>query len=490
MWNIAGIFVCLASILYGVGGINFLNGKYRNVNIVIQNTVAENEVLIERIKQIFTNASQLLFEATRYQVSFGQINIIIPNTWSSKPEYQEIPALSELDSYITVDDGKVKMPHTKRKRKKCGSSGRYIFLPESFLLEEGKTKYGHHANVVVHEWGHLRWGLWDEYGIKKNGRFYLKDGEWKPVGCSAQITGKVGRGSQCTRGISKCDISNTETVINETCKFCPDESQPISNMSSIMAFNWLDAVVTFCDRENDTSVPVHQRHNSNGKSKQNLKCKGRSSWEVMRDHEDFRSETMLLTTKLGDPAGSEIIVISDGQDGYASILDSAIQDAVDTSVTIHRQLQAFSERFDVTSPDGTVYTKQTSDDNVVLDIPGTAIAGQYNVSIESSTSSLELYVTSLPTDAEAVRVSSWISPVDFDFSSGELPVVEADVMKGRAAVLNAIVTALVETSATNDCTISLLDDGADPDDTSDDGVYAGVIPAFCIDRNGRVSAKV
>jgi hypothetical protein len=30
----------------------------------------------------------------------------------------------------------------------------------------------------------------------------------------------------------------------------------------------------------------------------------------------------------------------------------------------------------------------------------------------------------------------------------------------------------------------------DPDDTSDDGVYAGVIPAFCIGQNGRVSAKV
>jgi hypothetical protein len=54
--------------------------------------------------------------------------------------------------------------------------------------------------------------------------------------------GQVGRGSQCTRGISKCDISKTEILINEACKFCPDESQPLSNMSSIMAFNWLDAV--------------------------------------------------------------------------------------------------------------------------------------------------------------------------------------------------------------------------------------------------------
>jgi hypothetical protein len=54
MWNIAGIVVCLVSSLYGVGGINLPDGKYRNVNIVIQNTVAENEVLIERIKVIIS----------------------------------------------------------------------------------------------------------------------------------------------------------------------------------------------------------------------------------------------------------------------------------------------------------------------------------------------------------------------------------------------------------------------------------------------------
>ena len=38
------------------------------------------------------------------------------------------------------------------------------------------------GNVVVHEWGHLRWGLWEEYGRKKKGRFYMEGGEWKQVG--------------------------------------------------------------------------------------------------------------------------------------------------------------------------------------------------------------------------------------------------------------------------------------------------------------------
>ncbi|XP_060582245.1 calcium-activated chloride channel regulator 1-like [Ruditapes philippinarum] len=292
MWNIKGI-VSLTFIMNGVYGINLFNGKYQNVNIVIQNTVAENENLIERIKQIFTSASRQLFEASRHQVYFGQINIIIPNTWRLKPEYIEIPALSELDTYITVDNGSIKTPHTKRKRKKCGSPGRFIYLPASFLIEEGKTQFGYHENVVVREWGHLRWGLWDEYGNKKNRQFYLEDGQWKPVRCSTSITGKVGTGPECDQATSKCNIYNTRKVIDETCRFCPDESQPVSNMSSIMAFNWLDAVTTFCDNENDIKIPVHQRHNSKGWSKQNVNCNSRSSWEVMREHDDFKTATTL-----------------------------------------------------------------------------------------------------------------------------------------------------------------------------------------------------
>jgi hypothetical protein len=51
-------------------------------------------------------------------------------------------------------------------------------------------------------------------------------------------------------------------------------------------------------------------------------------------------------------------------------IDSSIGNS--TSVSILQGSSA-ALRVDVTSPDGTVYTKQTSDDNVVLDIPGTAI---------------------------------------------------------------------------------------------------------------------
>ncbi|XP_053404614.1 calcium-activated chloride channel regulator 1-like [Mercenaria mercenaria] len=676
--------VCLVSIVVSVFSISVNNGGYEDINIVIQNTVAENETLLERIQEVFTKSSQLLFEATRHHVFFRQVNIILPKTWSWKPEYTGIPARSELESYITVEEGKVKSPHTKRKRKKCGYPGRYIYLHTDFLFTKGNTKWGPHDNVIVHEWAHLRWGLFDEYGTKRRGRFYLDNGVWNPARCSKNVSGNVGKGRDCTRATSKCSTTDTSQLINENCKFCPNELQAESNLSSIMAFNWVDGVSTFCDKESDETVPIHQRHNRKAPNKHNSKCKGRSAWEVMREHDDFKKVSLpaytnttptfnvlrettghrvfvldvsgsmsrnsritklyqageyviqtkipddswlgivwfnstssimknmtqvtsqqvrdelvsslpqyasggtcigcgiesaleILTAKFGDPAGSEIIMLSDGGNNVGD-LDASVQKAIEASVTIHsisvsqeadtRMISmatatggihisyletgttsfasAFMEilssgvtsyatastsllsekmdyltsntvsfsfdidssvginttvsilqgtstniRIEVESPDGTVYTEQTTGDNIILDFPGTAVTGKYNATVTTQTSpSFEYYVTSLPTGSEVVRISSWVSPINLDFLTGELPVVEADVMKGRAAVLNAIVAAVVETGGSASCEIALLDDGADPDDTVDDGAYAGVIPRVCLDRDGRISAKV
>ncbi|XP_045199675.2 calcium-activated chloride channel regulator 4-like [Mercenaria mercenaria] len=684
MSTMTGTACCLALIVAGAFSISVNNGRYEDVNIVIQDTVAENEILLERIQEVFTKTSQMVFQASKQHVYFGQINIILPKTWSWKPEYTGIPARSELESYITVDEGKVKTPQTKRKIKKCGSPGRYIYLHTDFLLTKGKTKWGYHENVLVHEWGHLRWGLFDEYSMRNKERFYLDKGVWNPVRCSESVKGKVGKGTRCNSAASKCDTKYTKRAMHKQCKFCPDEAQTKSSMSSIMAYNWMDAVSTFCDNEDDKTVPVHQRHNRKAPNKHNSKCGGRSAWEVMREHDDFKTvplsastnttpifkmlresddyrvfvldvsnsmqgtriatlyqaceyiiqtkipedswlgivwfsssaSTMMnitqitsqqvrdaliaavpqttvgatcigcgidealsiLSSKLGDPAGSEIMVISDGQNNRGD-LDASIENAKEANVIIHtisvsqdadermismatetggihisyletgtisfasvfiellssgvtsfatESTTLLSEKLDslssttvsfsfdidssvginttvsilqgsstdisieVQSPEGTVYTEQTTGgDILILDIPGTAVTGKYNATVTTQTSSsFEYYVTSLPKGSEVVRISSWVTPINLDFFTGELPVIEADVMKGRAAVLNAIVTAVVETGGNESCEVALLDNGADPDDTVDDGVYAGVIPRFCLYQNGRVSAKV
>ncbi|XP_053404611.1 calcium-activated chloride channel regulator 4-like [Mercenaria mercenaria] len=683
MSTMTGTACCLALIVAGAFSISVNNGRYEDINIVIQDTVAENEILLERIQEVFTKTSQMLFQASKQHVYFGQINIILPKTWSWKPEYTGVPARSELESYITVEEGKVKTPQTKRKIKKCGYPGRYIYLHTDFLFTKGKTKWGYHENVLVHEWGHFRWGLFDEYSMRKKERFYLDKGVWNPVRCSKSVKGKVGKGTRCNSEESKCDSKYTKQVMHKQCKFCPDEAQTKSSMSSIMAFNWMDAVSTFCDNEDDETVPAHQRHNRKAPNKHNLKCGGRSAWEVMREHDDFETVPLpastnttpifkilqetdgyrvfvldvstsmkgtriatlyqaceyiiqtkipddswlgivwfstsastkkhltkvtsqqvrdaliaavpknvvgntcigcginealsILSSKRGDLGGSEIIVISDGENNRGD-LDASIENAKEANVIIHTisvsqdadermismatatggihisyletgtisfasvfieilssgvtsfatesttllsekldslpsntvsfsfdidssvginttisilQGSSTNIRIDVQSPDGMVYTEDTTGDSLILDIPGTAVTGKYNATVTTQTSSsFEYHVTSLPTGSEVVRISSWVTPINLDFFTGDLPVIEADVMKGRAAVLNAIVTAVVETGGSEFCEVALLDDGADPDDTKDDGVYAGVIPRFCLYQNGRVSAKV
>ena len=89
----------------------------------------------------------MLFESTRHHVYFGQINIILPRSWTKKPEFKEVVARSELENYITIETGKTKCPHTVRKVKKCGHPGHYIYLHRDFVLEKERTKWGRHGNT-------------------------------------------------------------------------------------------------------------------------------------------------------------------------------------------------------------------------------------------------------------------------------------------------------------------------------------------------------
>jgi hypothetical protein len=52
--------------------------------------------------------------------------------------------------------------------------GKFVILYPLLLMSGAE-------NVLVHEWGHLRWGLFDEYPLEKNKRFYLEDGVWHPT---------------------------------------------------------------------------------------------------------------------------------------------------------------------------------------------------------------------------------------------------------------------------------------------------------------------
>jgi hypothetical protein len=48
-------------------------------------------------------------------------------------------------------------------------------------------------------------------------------------------------GQQCSASTS-CTVTDTTEVMNKDCQFCPHETQSQSNLSSIMAYNWVDGV--------------------------------------------------------------------------------------------------------------------------------------------------------------------------------------------------------------------------------------------------------
>jgi len=48
------------------------------------------------------------------------------------------------------------------------------------------------GRTIVHEWGHYRWGLWDEYPVDKYPKVYEDDsGNMKGVQCGKYMKGKV-----------------------------------------------------------------------------------------------------------------------------------------------------------------------------------------------------------------------------------------------------------------------------------------------------------
>ena len=54
-------------------------------------------------------------------------------------------------------------------------------------------------------------------------------------------------------------------------------------------------VTEFCDKD-DPNTPEYMRHNDKAINEQNKYCDGKSAWEIMREHDDFKDGESLQTT--------------------------------------------------------------------------------------------------------------------------------------------------------------------------------------------------
>lgn len=92
---------------------------------------------------------------------------------------------------------------------------------------------------MVHEWGHLRWGLFDEYPYEYEESFYFSPSTEtiEATRCSTNIQGVYL--NQFTGG--SCGLNPDNGLYDALCTFYPT-NQESTEISSFMGHNYLDAV--------------------------------------------------------------------------------------------------------------------------------------------------------------------------------------------------------------------------------------------------------
>ncbi|XP_062992750.1 calcium-activated chloride channel regulator 1-like isoform X2 [Elgaria multicarinata webbii] len=227
-------------------------------------------------------ASNYLFSATKKRFYYKTVKVIIPLTWTPKPEYNRITIESYDKADVIVAEPFLKYgddPYTLQYGG-CGIHGRYIHFTSNFLTNNLDAIYGSRGKVFVHEWAHLRWGVFDEYN--SDAPFYTSGiNQAEATRCSAGVTGQYKfRTSAGT--LRNCKFDHRTQVYEAGCQFYPDKKQ--STPASIMYMQSLSSVTQFCDETN---------HNRNATNLQNKQCSYRSTWEVIMNSTDYVNSSPL-----------------------------------------------------------------------------------------------------------------------------------------------------------------------------------------------------
>ncbi|XP_078075062.1 calcium-activated chloride channel regulator 1-like isoform X1 [Mustelus asterias] len=259
-------------------GARLENNGYKDIVIAINPRVQRDDNLIENIKEIVTAASSYLHQATKQQVYFSDVKILLPKTWSVNSSSVHRPTTESYQKAdVVIAEPYLKYadePYTLQYGG-CGEKGRYIHFTPNFVLNNSLTAaYGPKERVFVHEWAHLQWGVFDEYNDQKP--FYLSKGTYEATRCSEEIKGRIAECSEIS--CPSCDIDSISGLPKGNCKFYPNKTQTSS--SSIMYTTGLSNVVEFCDNET---------HNPDAPNMQNKMCNYRSTWDVISKSEDFRN---------------------------------------------------------------------------------------------------------------------------------------------------------------------------------------------------------
>ncbi|KAM6217083.1 calcium-activated chloride channel regulator 4-like [Rhynchocyon petersi] len=269
--------------------VQLTNNGYEDLLIAIDPLVPEDEKLIEKIKDMVTTASTYLFEATEKRFFFKTVSILIPKTWRENPQHQRPKYESYAHADVLVAPPAVPGrddPYT-RQFTECGERGEFIHFTPDFVLGKKENSYGPSGRVFVHEWAHLRWGVFDEYNEDEPYYLSTKTKTIEATRCSTKITG-LNRVYKCLDNsciTRACRIDSKTKLYKKDCQFFPHKVQ--QEKASIMFMQNIDSIVEFCNEKN---------HNYEAPSLQNKKCNSRSTWEVISNSEDFKNTAPMVAS--------------------------------------------------------------------------------------------------------------------------------------------------------------------------------------------------
>ncbi|XP_072140556.1 calcium-activated chloride channel regulator 1-like isoform X2 [Dermacentor andersoni] len=264
-------------------------GAYEDIVVAIHPSVEPDERIIDNIKALFRSASTFLHRATRGLVHFGSVTIAVPDTWPARRQAKSTAAslFPMADVRVAAENPQYgDTPYTLQPRG-CGERGEYVHLTPRFLGEMNDSiaeAYGSPAYLLVHEWAHFRYGVFDEYGDPESFRYpslYCEFGMVRASACPARVkfTASTETGEPC-RIYKGCRVSTK-------CKAHFQQSSEDPVTSSIMFMPYLEGVTDFCESTNKT-------HNIFAPNKHNHLCERKSTWEVISANEDFKE---LVSTK-------------------------------------------------------------------------------------------------------------------------------------------------------------------------------------------------
>jgi len=245
--NLPSLMSC-CSIYKHESRINLVDNGYTDVVVAIAEHVDENHYLLERLKRIFTNASELLFNSTREKFYFKEITIVVPRSWKLEHFYDDFNLNNNdghlhratWESYDRADvcideyeDVSFHRPFVTNFANDCAQIASHITMTSNYVLSEKHAVHVHgsYSNHLVNNWAQFKYGVFTEHPTDEEEFYIDSNGNVEVSRCGFNMTGSL-RNSLSKSG--KCEQFLTNGLPTTECEFKDDQKEAHGKSASLM----------------------------------------------------------------------------------------------------------------------------------------------------------------------------------------------------------------------------------------------------------------